>query len=39
MDEGSVALELDAFKFMQAAAVHRTYVLRELLPEHGLLVR
>ena len=26
------------FLFFQAAAVHRTYVLRELLPEHGLVV-
>ncbi len=33
------ALETDSFRFLQAAAVHRTYVLRDLLPEHGLVVR
>ncbi len=32
-------MQLDVFRFLQAAAYHRTYVLRELLPEHGLLVR
>lgn len=32
-------IDFDVFKFLQATAVHRTYVLRELLPEHGLLVR
>ena len=32
-------IHLDVFRFLQAAAYHRTYVLRELLPEHGLLVR
>ena len=39
MEDSSEVLTLDAYKFLQAAAVHRTYVLRELLPEHGLLVR
>lgn len=25
-----------AFKFLQAATMHRDYVLRDLLPEHGI---
>ncbi|MFT4929397.1 MAG: hypothetical protein ACI8WB_005530, partial [Phenylobacterium sp.] len=39
MTDSSEALQLDAFKFLQATAIHRTFVLRELLPAHGLLVR
>lgn len=38
-DDAEQAIGLDVFRFLQAAAVHRTFVLRELLPEHGLLVR
>ena len=32
------ALELPVWRFYQAASLHRTYVLRELLPKHGLIV-
>ena len=32
------ALDKPIFLFFQAAAVHRTYVLRDLLPKHGLVV-
>jgi hypothetical protein len=31
-------LDYPVFRFYQAAAIHRTYVLRDLLPEHGLIV-
>lgn len=31
-------LQSHVFRFYQAAAIHRTYVLRELLPNHGLAV-
>ena len=31
-------LQSHVFRFYQAAAIHRTYVLRELLPSHGLAV-
>ena len=31
-------LESRVFRFFQAAAIHRTYVLRELLPNRGLAV-
>ena len=34
----NTALLEPIFLFFQAAAVHRTYVLRDLLPEHGLVV-
>ena len=27
-----------AYRFYQAAAIHRCYVLRELLPKHGVVV-
>ena len=33
-----VALDQPIFRFFQAASVHRTYVLRVLLPSHGLVV-
>jgi len=39
LSDSSGALKLDAFKFLQAIAIHRSYVLRDLLPEHDLLVR
>ena len=32
------AMNLAVWHFYQAAAVHRTYVLRDLLPRHGLIV-
>ncbi len=32
------AFEMPAFRFLQAAATYRVYVLRSLLPEHGLIV-
>lgn len=31
-------LETDIFRFYQAASLHRIYVLRDLLPRHGLVV-
>ena len=37
--DSSEVLEYDVFKFLQASSVHRTFVLRDLLPSHGLLVR
>ena len=32
------ALDLPVWRFYQAASLHRTYVLRDLLPKHGLIV-
>ncbi|HPQ43801.1 MAG TPA: hypothetical protein PKZ42_06180 [Syntrophales bacterium] len=32
------ALDMPLYRFLQAAAFHRTYVLRTLLPAHGLVV-
>ena len=31
-------VDSDTFRFYQAAAIHRTFVLRDLLPTHGLAV-
>jgi hypothetical protein len=39
MEDSSKVIDMDVFKFLQATAIHRTFVLRELLPSHGLLVR
>ena len=37
--EGSSAvMDLPAFRFHQAASMHRSYVLKELLPSYGLVV-
>ena len=36
--ESSAALDLSIYRFYQAAAVYRIYILRMLLPKHGLLV-
>lgn len=36
--ESNAALENHVYRFYQAAAHHRTYVLRDLLPRHGLIV-
>jgi hypothetical protein len=36
--DSSIVVGLDVFKFYQAASVHRTHVLRHLLPSHGLVV-
>lgn len=33
-----IALETNVYRFYQAASVHRNYVLRTLLPKHGLVV-
>lgn len=38
MDDSSYALNASVFRFFQAASFHRHYVLRELLPKHGLAV-
>ena len=32
------AMDLPVWRFDQAASLHRTYVLRDLLPKHGLIV-
>lgn len=37
-DHCRVVESVPIWRFYQAAAVHRTYVLRELLPRHGLIV-
>ncbi len=37
-EDSRSALETQVYRFYQAAALHRTYVLRELLPGHGLVV-
>jgi len=34
----SDALRVPAYRFQQAAAMHRQYMLRELLPKHGLVL-
>lgn len=31
------ALDKPVYQFYQAAALHRVYVLRDLLPEHGIV--
>lgn len=38
MEDGADALDLDVHKFYRAASYHVHYVLRELLPSHGLMV-
>jgi len=37
-DQSSEALDSFVYRFFQAASFHRHYVLRELLPSHGLVV-
>jgi hypothetical protein len=37
-EDSRVALSSPVYRFYQAASLHRTYVLRELLPGHGLVV-
>lgn len=37
-ENSSDALESHIFRFFQAAALHRTFVLRDLLPKHKLVV-
>lgn len=32
------AMDLPIWRFYQAASIHRTYVIRDLLPKHGLIV-
>lgn len=36
-NDSSAVVEQPVFQFYQAAAVHRTYILRDLLPSHGLV--
>ncbi len=36
--DGQIILEKPVWHFYQAASMHRTYVLRDLLPCHGLIV-
>ena len=31
-------MDLPIWRFYQAASIHRTYVIRDLLPKHGLIV-
>ena len=33
----NAAMDLPVWRFYQAASLHRTYVLRDLLPKHGLI--
>ncbi len=37
-DRHDAVFEVPVFRFYQAAALHRTYVLRDLLPKRGLIV-
>jgi hypothetical protein len=36
--ESQVATDLSIYRYYQAAAIHRIHVLRNLLPDHGLVV-
>jgi len=38
MPDSRAVLQQDVFRFYQAASIHRTYVLRDLLPKHDLLI-
>ena len=38
LDQPRDAIKKEAYRFYQAASLHRHYVLRELLPKHGLVV-
>ena len=37
-EDYGIAMNTHIWRFYQAAALHRTYVLRDLLPRHGLIV-
>lgn len=37
-EDCQIAIDLPVWRFYQAASLHRTYVLRDLLPKHGLIV-
>ena len=37
-ENSSAVVDLPAFRFQQAASMHRSYVLKELLPSYGLVV-
>ena len=37
-EENEAAIDLPVWQFYRAAAVHRTYMLRDLLPKYGLIV-
>ena len=37
-EDNEAAIELPVWLFYRAASLHRTYVLRDLLPKHGLIV-
>ena len=37
-EENDAAIDLPVWQFYRAAAVHRTYMLRDLLPKYGLIV-
>lgn len=38
LEDSKQALKLPVFRFYQAAALHRTYILRDLLPRHDLVI-
>lgn len=38
LNDSKEALKLPVFRFYQAAALHRTYILRDLLPKHDLVI-
>jgi hypothetical protein len=37
-EDSKIALGFNLYRFYQAASLHRQYLLRELLPEHKLIV-
>ena len=37
-EDNEAAMDLPVWQFYRAAAMHRTYVLRDLLPKYGLIV-
>lgn len=38
LDDSREALKMPVFRYCQAAALHRTYILRDLLPGHDLVI-
>ncbi|MEN8170594.1 MAG: DUF6765 family protein [Pseudomonadota bacterium] len=39
LDDSSKVIDFKLYRYFQAASMHRNYVLRELLPLHGLVVQ
>lgn len=38
LEDSRTAIDLEAFRFYQASAIHRTYVLRDLMPKYMLVI-